>query len=630
MRFEDSRDYIIACMLPSLQIKHDNVVDATREFTSDEAKRLYMDGLPLLMNHMDGEMNPHTGEREPLARVGTVMASSVAGGNCMVLGEIDPSMSLEATFSSNAVAKNIYGSVSLGNTIETHVRASSGSTYLVKTPDEVSLCKVGRRGGSTIRAYCPGRETIRRLHTYEPDVLDRLIDDQDWRSAVIASGASRDGDGERYITAVAAASRQRLETEVRRNRFQQKDYSNMSVAPIDDQTAVATEAMKASDAQVDELMKAASVDVPSVDKPLIGTAVGERSVATQVNEDQKSVDAKAAIADAIKARQEALEIKKAMAALQAKHDHDTKELHTIKAAKTAKQNETFETAVKSVIQNMVAAEQTQKEITEQIDDLSDVFQRDPERGLRAAERAVALVSKAAANMQTIRESEAKRVADQTKSVTDKYIADGARQLQALRQEDAAVSLQLSSSTSAQPTTPGIFDRQSIESAVVEAKTAFERRFVKQEPEEVAVPATEVGTKRSAETIDKVYSPVKRFAIKASEDKYESYDAVGVFANQCRSLGRVPWLEEVEMGAQLMKTGRMKASANGLQVEEEVIKATRSKPAYLYAGNFNPSFDKKCNQAMTDARFRVRGGAANFLSQQKRMTVSYGSTVELHD
>jgi len=621
MKFRNDRDYVFANMLPYVQLTHDNVVDQTREFTAAEADRLYMDGLPLLMNHRDGEFNPTTGEQEPLLRVGTVLASRVARGSCMMVGEIDPRSSDAATFTSNAVARGVYRSVSLGNTVETRIKASTGTTYLVKTPDEVSLCKEGRRGGSTIRAYCPGRETLERLYQHAPDDLEALINRHGYREAVIHAGASLDDDPARYITAVETASQQRWAEELDRYRLAPRSIDTMASSQENraDETMTA-DTNKASQQQADDTLAADTEQ--------------QRSVATPLAENNESVAAKTALAEAVKAQQEKLEIMKQFEALKAEKAQSDAQLAKIHEKEKAKDDETRDTIEKSITQHMVMGQFPKDQIVETVADFRSKYNEDRTSGLRFGERQLMLASKASSAHQQIQKSEANAVAEQQKRVTNDFIAQEARKLQALRAQEAGISLQGAASTTVAAATPSSssIDFDSLSAMVDATKTAFETRFEQQ----AGGVETHVGDKRKEAPVqlcnepEKAFAEVKRFAIKASSDQQESYDAAAVFAQQCKTLGRLPWYEEVAMHAEMQKTGKFKASANGQRVEECVVRATRSKPAHLSAANFNPIFDAQCNDAMTNARFGTRGGAASYLQSMGRMAVEYGNTVELHD
>jgi len=352
---DPSRDYVVATFLPYTRQRHDTQLEQVREFTTDEARQLYMDGLPLIMNHHDGSVDPTTGDVAEHHPVGVIHASSVRGTDAKMLASIDPTMNEAAMLSSNKVALSEYGAVSLGQLVETRIKSGEGGyAVFVKRPIEVSLCRRGRRHGSSIEQYCPGRATLERLAQHEPDDLERMIDAHDYRRELIDSGVD-DKKSARYIDVLATLSRNRLVRAI--------DADSLYPRPPPRQTTPANASM--SDSKQDQAsadMKETVADATTTTDASTETAATKMADAAQVPATSSGVETPAnsemsALKEmtdrALKSKHELVERTKKMAEMEqrlAKAEEAEKKLAAIEQEKHDRIKSEFETALKSLEQ----------------------------------------------------------------------------------------------------------------------------------------------------------------------------------------------------------------------------------------------------------------------------------------
>jgi len=218
-----TRDYLVADMLPYMLRDHVDENDREWNFTVDEARQLNVDGLPLLVEHNDGDPDA-AGVQLPRIAVGRVEASSVRVPHAKMLASIEPgASSAQARAASHAVASGAFKDVSLQHRVSRRASARAGGAPVsVKRPTEVSLVGEGWRYGSRIRDFFPSRATLTRLAVESPDDLETFIDRFGYRPAVIDAGVAPASRGA-YIDVLAKASDERLDKAVAEHRLYSGD-----------------------------------------------------------------------------------------------------------------------------------------------------------------------------------------------------------------------------------------------------------------------------------------------------------------------------------------------------------------------------------------------------------------------
>ena len=618
-------DYLVATTLPYMQLVHENESDDRwKEFTVDEARQLYVDGLPLLMNHNDGD----TGG--PLIEVGRVKASVVSGSSAKVLATIDPRRSEEATFASNAVATGIYEDVSLGHQVEVNVRSAleDGIATYTKTPREVSLCRKGARYGSTINAFCPGRATLERLAEHAPDDLAKMVERHGYAQPLIDLGVEAT-DRERYIEALATLSDSRLAEVIDREALRPRPPPAAKLMTSPMPPAAATEKVLASDStpatppaaeenQAPPPPSAAAAAAPpppaatyaatpvaeppaplaveptrSIETPSTGPTVDGSipphewaKVAVQAQKDSKQV-AEALAEERAKIAQMQAELEEARLA--------KTELAERKAKDKEKRKAELESVIKSLRQYGAAGGIAKDTIEKQIETARDYEETNPDVTMALVQQAHTMAVHASQERDKHERAQATAMAANVASFNNTFLDSKAKEFAQLRAETVA-----------------------LQRAAV-APTALSTRFepAPSPPEPMAVPpaASSVASpaaapapaahKRSFE--DYVEQEAPPHFVMASDDKFP---VAALREKYMQDTRKHPSYSDLAYGVHYEATGKVQMSADG-RTEEPVVerKRLRRTPAKISPWNYAPRWAATLEGAMGRVSSNVRGGTS---------------------
>jgi len=603
------RDYVVATMLPYMPLEHEpNSKEEVRDFTVNEASELYVDDLPLLMNHNDGVVED--GKERPLDVIGKVEASNLRGAASKMLAWIEPTMSDAAMYSTNAVANGIYNDVSLGNIVDAVVRANGSKIVYRKIPQEVSLCERGRRYGSRIEAYCPGRTTIERLATDWPDDLQTLIRVHNYAADLSEMGVVPEQRAE-YIDALVKLSSERLERTIQRENLYPRPRPQQTFAMSADDKSLGSEKMNASE-------DAAAASPPPAPPPAEKEGGGEKEAAAppppkaETAADVPDMTNMKKMAEAaLKAREEAFDLRQRLAKTEerlAKGEEAEKRLAAIESEKAEKRQKQFETIIKSYMQHAAAAKTPQTEVDEEVHDCHDTFKNNPERGIRMAERVHRMAIRASEMTNSNEESEAQRLAQRTKMFNDNVLDTLASKWSTLNQREMSFAkAQTARGASAPASVPD-----------EGAETAFDRRFkssiadasAKQHESKTAAQEILGLNKRKAEEMMMAEKPAAPLFVRASEnaagDDDDEFDALAVWNQITEETGKIASLEQVMYVDRLVNMGRMQAGVNG-DVPELKRMRLRQTPANIDPWNFklSPTWANNLDKALMSGNFRER-------------------------
>jgi len=572
-------DYIVATLLPYMQLAHDDPIDRVREFTVDQAAQLNVIGLPLLVNHSDGTRGT------PLLEIGRVEALAVNRSCATVLASIASAASGEAAATSNLIAAGIYKDVSFSNDVSTAVRASDSRVVYEKTPLEVSVCEQGRRYGSRILAYCPSRATLERLAEHAPADLERLVDTHRYRDAVVGSPTT---DRSRYIDALVAASDARLATAIAEHRLtmtttiRASDSATTVTEPVPPVAASPVAAPPAAAPPV----AAPPAAAPPVAAPPVSRTI--ETPASAVPSLQEAVDM------SVKYKEEAVAASRALEEARAKaqaHEAEMVELRAFKAQRAeaeakevAKKKEKFEQIVRGFVQHAAAARTPKAEIDSTVESARDTFEKNPDASLAMMESSLRMAVRAADTTATTEKASAAKLAAMTQSLDNSYIESQMRRLQALNATDVSFS------RAAQPPAAPRMVPLPPAAPAAAAPSATTTTTA-------ATPA--VGEKRAY-----VEKPTaQHFTVMASDDDFPATQIVQDFI---QATGKVPSYKQVAHGEYYEATGRMQASADG-QGEVPVMakKRLRTTEARVTPWNYAPRWGAQLDRALSQVTGRPR-------------------------
>jgi hypothetical protein len=628
-------DYIVATTLPFMQLVHHDPNDRVRDFTVDEARQLYMDGLPLLINHNDGETIGADGEPRPLLEIGRIEASTTSTMDASILATIDPSLSQEATFASNAVATGIYPSVSLGHDIATVVHASGGGLVRYqKTPKEVSVCRRGRRYGSDITAYCPGRGTLERLAKHAPDDLETMIERHGYRAGLIESGLAA-SDGARYISRLAELSDNRLASVIAQQGLRPRLPSTMSVAASDDMNAdidttaaappstVATPAAAPAAAAVPPTAAApppppkAASPTPPPSRTIETSAVGGQKYGGRTVEewaDDARLASESSLARTKELAAERAE-KEAMRAELEKAREAAARLAAIEEKQAKKARSDFEQIVKSYIQHAKEARTPDAEIDATVEAAATLHEAQPDASLDMLRMASRMAIRAADNANASEKMLAQTMADATSSYNEGFFQKTAKQLSAMR--EAEVALMRSSYTTplsqrfqspSQPTPPAT---PSVAPSAA-ARASLPRAADAAPP--VAAAAVQTTKRAYAEYVEKPASG--HFTVQAADDDKDTYPVAEIATDIMKMTNKYASMSQLQYGEYYEATGRMQAGPNGDE-PEIVTKRLRKTPARITPWNFAPRFGAALDKAQAQLAGLPRGSSKFELKMVER-------------
>jgi len=641
MNFDSSRDYIVATVLPWMRQKHETKLEQIREFTAEEARQMYMDGLPLIMNHHDGQYDPATNTQNELHVIGEVHASTVHGTDTKVLASIEPTMNEMAMMSSNRVATGLYRGVSLGQQIETRIKASDGYAVFVKRPEEVSLCKEGRREGSLIELYCPGQATIERLALHAPEDLELLIDHHGYRQELIDKGIV-EKSSRQYIDALAEISHKRLKRAISANQLHPRPpptsrISGLMSGSLKDQAS--TEASQASPATDKEMASSSSPPPPSSSSSQKTTEAdaadssSERSgVTTASIPDVASL--KEMTEAALRYKTESVDRAKQLAQMQerlTKAEAAEKKLEEIEQAKRDKIKREFETAIKSLEQFSAVAKFPRETLECTVDSAKDMFEANPERSLGMIKSALTMAARASTATREAEEAQAKKLEAAAHVFDERYFDTVKRRFLDLDEQEVSFS---SSYPSRSETA---FERRFQEATAAAATTTSSESASPLTQSNNVDNAAEMSTgdnnqfrakKRSATEMfggsDTPPAPMFLRASNASEEN--TFDAATCFADLFQATGVLPTYTQVALGEAIVASGKDKASADGRTREPIMVrKRTRRVPAAIEPANFAPEWDKVLQRAMETGSFRQRFATPN---ARLRMTSNSVKDIEV--
>lgn len=130
----------IASVVPNPKIYHESDDEEIEEFTQDELENLDLSNIPLSLSHKD-DVFKQVGRIENQFIFGSGQRDLMATG---VFG-----IEMESYYGIIGLLENQYRDVSLQHLMTKYV-FSSDSYMLTKEPIEVSLCREGRRYGSSV------------------------------------------------------------------------------------------------------------------------------------------------------------------------------------------------------------------------------------------------------------------------------------------------------------------------------------------------------------------------------------------------------------------------------------------------------------------------------------------------
>jgi hypothetical protein len=624
-----TNDYVVGRVLPYMHHTPVSVDALVRDFTVDEARQLcdgrVLDQLPVMMNHNDGTTDERTGHVRKLDRVGTVHGMAVHGVDARVLLAIDPHGTHSNTYSSNAVAQGIYGGISLGNRVDSKSSADTGRTVLIKTPTEVSLCKVGRRHGSTIEHFMPCRETCERLLAAEPKLLTDMASRFDYADELQRQGldVSR---GPQYIDGLVALADQRLARIQAANHLQLPAHAQQpqpqqislhvraSMSAETDASAVAKQMFDAS-LQQQQQQAAQPMETDAVAPAAGGAAVAQppppvaavqepvaRSVVTEVPDAPDVRDAKAMAAEALKSKEEAVELRRQLAEAQ----QAQLELAGIREAERKKKEEEFQTIVRSYIENAQKAKMGDQEIQQTVGCAQDLFKEKPDSAMGLIKSSLAMSVRASQQTSNLESLQAQQLTAHVNAQNNAEFDQMALRMSALREQErsftltapmaAGTTVPVTALSTAQVATlaPPAAVKQEPEqhfSSSSSSSSSFDKRFAAVSQPAALEPAAPAA----------VETPIAPYFVRASESDpgQNDYDALAQFKQQVKLLGRIPSIRDVSYGVAVQHTGQMKASASGEQVPVTRLVPLRRTPAAVEPANFAPEWHATLMRAMDE-------------------------------
>ncbi len=614
--FNDERDYVVAVHLPFMLQEHDTDVARVRDFTVGESHQMYLDDYPVYMNHNDGTYDTECNRQRERDLIGKVDAMQTNGVTGKVLLSIDPSLSEAATFASNAIATGIYCGVSLGHDVRTRVRASSHEMYYQKTPNEVSVVRAGRRPGSDIEHFCPGRATIERLYDAAPDDLDKLVALHGYASHLIDRNVVRN-DRTAYIDALTDISHKRLARVVASESLYRNQQRPVAGNTMDQVNASETHRASENEAQLNAAATAtepppslaSSVDKneASTEKLVDGNASSPPSIETSTSGNVPNVrNAQEMAALAYQREKELVEMRLKMAEAERKA-----KLYDAKIdQELAKQKEKFEQVIKSFTQHAEKDKRAPHEVDLLVSCARDEFARDPTRANEMMQSHLAMAVRASDQNDEMEKLRAQSMITQANAHNDAVFDRYAQGFASLRSQD----LDFKFDTQPKPSgATGLRDPTS--------NSTFSSRF---ETPSTATP--ESSTKR--ETIEtsatessqlqpaREFTAPRLFVSTGGANDYTS--SQGQFIEQSKRLGRFATYNDVAHPIYEEATGEVKQSADGERVPVMRVKRQKTRAA-VEAATFAPDFHEMLVTTMHD---RMKARSFSPLTMVQR-----GGTVE---
>ena len=620
-------DYLVATALPYMQLVHeDESDDRWKNFTVEDARQLYLDGLPLLINHNDGDViNEETGERAPLIEIGRIRASTVTGANAKILATIDPRSSEDATYASNAIAKGSYEDVSLGHGVAIDVRhAADGIVTYIKTPREVSVCKRGARYGSHIDTFCPGRATIERLVEHAPDDLAAMVDRHGYKQQLIDLGVEPT-DKKRYIEVLVTLSDNRLAQVIESERLHSRPLPPQQTVPS---PPTMSSSVKASDQQEQQSLPTEPIEQEAA-VPAAAAAPEQKEVAPPVAEQQQpdvnrsvstpavskapegdipphewaklATESQAKVVDAKKElAEQRVAFEKAQAELeQARKDRE--ELAAIKAKEKEKRKASFEDIVKSYLQHAAAARTPKEEMDETVSSARDMLATNPDASMGMIGRAMKMAVRASETTATAEAANAAKMKAMSDSINNNFYSDHAKQYRAFLAAEAALeqsSYPAATTTAAQTTSFSSRFESAPASKAPETPASFYA-----EPE-AAAPAP-ARKRMFADYVEKE-APV-HFSVKASEGGLDELPIIDELRqNILHTTGKHASMSQLAYGEYYEATGKVQMSDDG-RVEEPVVERKRLRRTrnYVTPWNYAPRFGDALDNALQQVSGRAR-------------------------
>lgn len=613
-------DAIVARVLPYMPLEHTTAVNRIRDFTLDEATQLNFDGLPLLMNHNDGEHSARLNEARPRLEVGRVDASAIDGLHTRVLASFDPDASDEATMVSNLVARGVYEGVSLGNTVAMH--ATDGMATFVKTPQEISVCERGRRHGSIIEGYFPCRATLERLAEHAPTDLETLIDRHGYRDAVIASNVSAT-DSIRYIDVLVAASDKRLADTVARYNLFPKMSVQASDSPVTDTPPAETAPMDTESAQQQppaQEQPPAQQQPPVQEQPPVQAqppvqVQQTRSVATPASPNLTSL--KEITEAALAAKQQNVEYLKTldartqeladrdrrlaeMEANMAKMQAENERFAQHQAQEKEKERKKFEGIIETYVQRAKRAGFSEPKIEATVESGRDSFEKNQNRGIQAMESALEMAVIASDRADELERQKAKTMQAQADKFNESFLSSVAKKFTEMDSQASHLQQRIESTYAQRfETTPAAAAPvQPAAPAPVQQPVVAQQPMQQQQQQQQPVAVT----------------PQKRFIEKPAATHFTTVKASDQFpldesellAEYVKATNKLPSMRDMQFGTMYVPTGRMQASVDGMG-EEPVYerKRLRSTPARIEPANFAPEWDAKLMEQHRVARNKPR-------------------------
>ena len=581
---ERKYDVVAGKVLPYMRQKHPDRDSLLVDFTENESRDLYIDGLPLMINHNDGICSDEEW------RVGTVTATQVRGVDLRALATIEnPTSDPYARMTSRAIANGTYKGLSLG--IRTHIGFSGTKNVVTKVPEEVSVCEKGKRPGSDIEHFFPCRDTITEMYDDSRNDLRALV--QRFNYHVDIPEEKRD----MYIDALTRLSQKRLETIVAAESLYPRPPPQRVFDAMSETTATQTEkaSVTAPVPPASEQTSAASqTDSESATLPLQRGPVSnvEASSAHKLHE------------ELLAAKKEAVEMKKNnLELLKAKE-----ELDKIKEERQQEIKRKFETILNAFKEkaSTVPDMYSEAEINAIAADAEQFYNQNPSAGISNIERALTVATKASDTQQKLTRDATQKMKVAIEQGEKRQLDEMSMQLANLRQRELEYDTQRQAFMNTSSAN-NRFEKsiQPPEKAATNAGQSAPAAAAVPPPQQQQQTMSSSGYTRPANIR---MADVNTLFSKASA-KSTSYDAIAATKKYIELTGKIPSKDTIARGVQVEFTGQYKASAHpgGEQVPIVKMGPEFSQDVYLDPEAWNPDFFAQCVDQMN----RLTGTERNF-------------------
>ena len=599
-------DYVCGRVLPYMHHRPTSPVAGVLDFTVHEARQLRLGGLPVMMNHNDGTLDADTGTTRALDRIGRVEGIALSGVDARVLMAIDTcSDNVAAMQSSLSVAQGLYGGLSLGNLVR--VQSADGHTTSVKMPTEVSLCKTGRRYGSTIEHFMPSATTLRRLHAHEPAAVPAFAVRFGYADDLQRQGITP-ADADQYIDGLARLARTRLDAIRHQHAFDTSPpRATIMSSTLPPQDATPVHASE-SPAEPAEPVPAPVAKEPEQQQQTPPAPAVAKPVSEPVDEPMPDVrNAREMAAEALRSKEEAVKLRQQLAEAQ----HAQRELEGIRAAERQKKVDQFRTVLAAYTQQATETHRPKEEIDTNVSCAEEIFKVNSDKAIDLLDKSLQMCVRASAAEAKLEELQAQRLHEASERQNNAYFANVATQMTKLREQERMFSITEPVSAGTRVALSGLSaDQVSALAAPSRSSSSFDQRFAAPEPvaktqqQQQPQQHQQQPQQQQQPTVPKVNVPGRApLIVRASETEdplayARQYNAEQEYVKQWKLRGRPPTMYELEHGADVEFTGTMRASATtGEQVQDMRIVRSRNTPAHIEPANFAPEWQKILDKAL---------------------------------